>query len=103
MFFLDNSVKVCRLRSRLLLIGVNVMDILRVFLKTINNQRGCLGGSPASPQPIPPPPEQTDAGVVMARDSERRRRRAAASDTILTSPRGVMGDASTAGKTLLGQ
>lgn len=62
----------------------------------------CFGGSAPKATPVPRAAEQADAGVVAARDDERRRRRAAASQTILTSPRGVTGEATTAGKTLLG-
>lgn len=63
----------------------------------------CFGSSTPKATPVPRAPEQADAGVVAARDDERRRRRAAASQTILTSPRGVVGEANTTGKTLLGQ
>lgn len=63
----------------------------------------CFGSSTPKATPVPRAPEQADAGVVAARDDERRRRRAAASQTILTSPRGVVGEATTQAKTLLGQ
>jgi hypothetical protein len=62
----------------------------------------CFGGGPSDPKPIPQPPEEQDAAIVSSRDADRRRRRAAASQTILTSPRGVEGEATTSGKTLLG-
>jgi hypothetical protein len=43
-----------------------------------------------------------DDAAIAARDSERKKRLAAASQTILTSPRGVLVPAAGVGKTLLG-
>lgn len=67
----------------------------------------CGGGGSTpevqQPAPIAPAPTAQSAQVVASRDNERARRRMASSNTILTGARGVLEDAPTQGKTLLGQ
>ena len=50
--------------------------------------------------PLPPPPSSASATANVADEVKRKRRRL--SQTILTSPQGVLGAATTERKTLLG-
>lgn len=78
--------------------------LFRLFLSLLLIPLGCFGGgSPALPKAAPPPPDAQDSAVVASRDAERMRRRQAGSNTILTGPSGVTGQAPVATKTLLGQ
>lgn len=63
------------------------------------------GGSPSAPTPPPQLPEAPRSPDPAVRDGSTARRRANGSgrSTILTSPRGVQDNSSTAEKTLLGQ
>ena len=60
---------------------------------------------PPLPAPPPPPPTTADPAVSQAAADAMNRAKSAAgyASTILTSPQGVAGPASTAFKTLLGQ
>lgn len=67
----------------------------------------CIGSTPkvSSAPVVQSAPQEQDAAVVNARDQEAARRRAAAgqASTLLTGAQGVTSQASTSGKTLLGQ